>query len=113
MCSIEACTTSAAQSPSDQFLFRHCAAIVSFLQVLSFYKTKKKKDAMECVSNAGIWEMFLCEMDRFPFFVPPTDGNALALLHGPPLASERVFTGVHSLLLQIFYLLLLTTSSLS
>lgn len=37
-------------------------------------------------------------------FLYRLEGNALALLHEPALAFERVFTGVHSLLLQIFYL---------
>lgn len=59
----------------------------------SLFIRRKKKDAMECISNAGIWEMFLCEMDRFPFFVPPTDGDALALLHGPPWLLNEFLLG--------------------
>lgn len=90
--------------------FHHCAAIVNFLQVLSFYKTKNGCHGMcpECwhLGNVPMWN------GPFPCFVSPVEGDVLALLHRPPLAFERVFTGGHSLLLQIFYLLLLTTSSL-
>lgn len=62
MCATIMCT---ALSSSGLFIFTVVLSLSIFCKCSLFIR--RKNNAMECVSNAGIWEMFLCEMGPFPF----------------------------------------------